>query len=376
MNLSDGDFDKVIAGKAASGPEAAELARVMRQLNSAYVSPIPKGTESRHLAAITQANRARRTGASTGAGFAAILEPFRSFGAGMRRYGMVLSGSTAVWAVVVAMFLVTATGGLAAAGVLPEPLQAAVSQAAENVGLTVPRPDAKVEEVNVSDPVPGAVAVQESNIAAQQAALASAEQAIAAAEQAQRAAQEAAAITARCIEDSMAQVSTLVDGILGAASPAQAQALVGQARTIGGGVKACADQAAALGQSGVGYAAEASSLAAAAAQAAPALNDQGRTAVAAAEKAARTAGSSAAQALSITQSIVDNVTSLASSLVNSSLNLAQASAPAAPPPPAAGSPAPPSGANIMNPNAWATWGMDYANEIMRSFTGGAGRPRR
>lgn len=377
MNLSDGDFDKVIAGKPVSGPEAAEMARIMRQLSSAYVSPMPKATESRHLAAITRANQSRKAGASSGAaGFAAVLEPFRSFGAGMRRHGLALSGSTAVWAVVVAMFLVTATGGLAAAGVLPGPLQSAVSQAAQTVGLNVPRPDAPVENVKVSDPAPGGVAVQESDITAQQAALASAEQAIAAAEQAQKAAQQAAAITASCIEESMARVSTLVDGILGAASPAQAQALVAQARGIGGGVKACADQASAVGQSGVGHAGEASRLAAAAAQDTLALSDQGRTAVTAAEKAARTATNSAGQALNMTQSIVDNVTSLASSLVNSSLSLAQSTVPHASPPPVAGTPATPAGTNFYNPGAWAGWGMDYANEIMRSFMGGAGRPRR
>ncbi|HEX2053538.1 MAG TPA: hypothetical protein VHJ78_07445 [Actinomycetota bacterium] len=376
MNISDGDFDKVIKGQPASGAEAAEMARIMRRLNSAYVSPMGQATEARHLAAIQQANRSRKTGTTVSTGLTPLFGALRSFGGGMRRYGLALSGSTAVWAVVVAMFLVTATGGLAAAGVLPYPLQSAVSQAAESVGLEVPRPEAPVEDVTMSDPASGGVAVQESDLAAQQAALASAEQAIAAAEQAQKAAQEAAAITARCIEESMAQVSTLVDGILTASSPAQAQAIVAQARNIGGGVKSCADQAAAAGQTGVGRAGEATMLAQTAAQGAPALDDQGRSAVAAAEKAARTAATSAGSALQMSQSIVDNVTSLAASLVNSSLGLQQAATAAAPPPPAAGTPAPPAGGNFTNPGAWAGRGMDYANEIMRSFMGGAGRTRR
>lgn len=379
MNISDGDFDKVIAGKSGvQGPEAAELQRIMAQLNSAYVSPIPGASESRHLAAIQAANRSRSPQSSASgaaSGFKSVLEPFKSFGASFRRTGFALSGATAVWAVVVALFMVSATGGLAAAGALPDPIQKVVSSAAASVGLDVPKPDT---EVVLSDPVnSGTVKASEGDIAAQQAALANAEQAVQAAEQAQKAAQEAAATSARCIEESMAQVSTLVDGILSAASPAQAQALVDQARSIGGGVKACADQAAAVGQAGVVHAGEASRLAAEASGADAVASAQVQAAIDAANKAARTAGTSANRALDMSRSIVDNVSSLAAGLINSTLGLQEklssintATAPVAP-----STTASPPPANITDPTAWANWGMDYANQIMSSFMGGARRGR-
>ena len=378
MNINDGDFDKVIAGKSGvSGPEAAEMRRILAEVNSAYVGPVSPSAESRHLSAIQQANRNRAPQASTAApaGFRAVTEPWTKFFQSLRRSGYAhLSGATAVWAVVVALFFVSATGGLAAAGALPASLQSAVSDAAASVGIDVPRPEVAV---TVSDPASyGAVSANEANLAAQRAALASAEQAVQAAGLAQKAAQEAAATSARCVDESMSKVSALVDQILAAATPAQAQAMVTQAGNVGSEVKSCADQARALGQAGVDHAGEASRLAAVAAQAAPALSEQGRSAVAAAEKAARTATSSAGQSLAMTQSIVDNVTNLATSLLDSSLNLAKATAPASPPPQTAGTPAPPSAANFTNPGAWATWGMDYANEITRSFMGGAGRLRR
>lgn len=169
--------------------------------------------------------------------------------------------------------------------------------------------------------------------------------------------------------------STLVDGILGAASPAQAQALVAQARSVGGTVKACADQAAAAGQAGVGHATEAERLAQMAAQGAPALGSAEQAAIEAARRAARTADASAGKALGMSQSIVDDATDLATSLLNSTLGLQQTLTAGAPPPPFAGTPAPPPGGRVSEPARWAQWGMDYANQIMSSFKRGAGRGR-
>jgi hypothetical protein len=381
VNISDSDFDRLIAGKGStSGPEAAELARVLAQVNSAYVSPIRAAAESKHLAAIRQANRNRPASTAPAAssfGFKSVLEPFKSFGATLRRAGYVhLSGATAVWAVVAALFMVSATGGLAAAGVLPDSIQSVVSNAAASVGINVPMP---ATSVTVSEPAnSGGMNVTEGTLATQQAALAAAEKAVQEAEQAQRAAQEAAATSARCIEESMAQVSTLVDRILSATSQAQAQALVAQAGSLGGGVKACADQATSLGHTGVAHAGEATRLAQEASGAESVASGQVQAAIDAANNAARTAGTSATRALDMSRAIVDNVSTLTAGLINSSLGLQQTLNPAAPPPPAAGVPptavpAPP--ANITDPAAWSRWGMDYANQIMSSFMGGT-RPRR
>lgn len=385
VQISDGEFDKIIAGQSGpSGPEAAQLARTMKELNAAYVRPITPATESRHLNAILKANQSRpRQGAATGStsGLDPVLEPLRNLAAGFRRLGLLqLSGSTAVWAVVVALFLVTATGGLAAAGVLPDPIQSAVSSAASSIGIDVPTPDTTVKDVQVSDPVPpGGMAVTESDLAGQQAALAAAERSIQAAEQAQKAAQEAAATSARCIEDAMGQVSSLVDGILGATSQAQAQAVVNQARTIGTAVKQCADQAAAVGQAGVGHATQAADLAQRATEGNPELSAQAQSAVDSALKAARTAESSATRAFGVSQSIVDSVTNLTAGLINSSLGLQQALNPVVPQPGAAPA-APPSAApppigGMTDPAAWTNWGMGFANQVMSSFMGGAARGR-
>ena len=382
MNISDEDFDKVISGKAgASGPEANEVASITRRLNSTYVSPISSATEAKHLQAIRQANAGRTATGSKPAdasGPLSVLDPFKNFLAGMRRLGFLqLSGSTAVWAVVAALFLVSTTGGLAAAGVLPERMQSAVSSAARTVGIQVPGPAPAVPGIQVSEPeAPGQVKVTEGDPAAQQAALASAEQAIAAAEQAQRAAQEAAATSARCMEESMAQVSALVEGILGATSPAQAQAMVAQAKTIGTNVKSCSDQASAIGRNGVVFAAQAAELAHKASGASPAMTPEALASVHSAGQAARMAETSASQALSVSRSIVDNVSGLAASLVSSSIGLQQlptAPAPAGPAP-AASQPFPPGG-SVASPPVWANWGVDYSNQIMRSFQGGAGRRR-
>ena len=380
VNISDRDFDQAIAGRTGLSAGATELARIMGQLNTACVRPMSPATEMKHLRAIQQANHTRHPSAVKtvpAAGLPPGVECLRRFARNLRHLGFVgLSGSTAVWAVVVALFLVTATGGLAAAGVLPDPVQSAVSQAAETVGIEVPRPNAKVQQVEMSDPVaPGSAGARPNDLAAHQAALQSAEQAIAAAEQAQKAAQEAAAISARCIEESMARVSALVDGILGTTSPAQAQALVAQAQSAGGTVKACADQAAAAGQAGVGHASEAERLALLAAQTAPGLPPAEQAAVEAARRAARTAGTSAGKALGMSQSIVDDVTDLATSLLNSTLVVQQTLTPGAPPPGATGTPAPPAPGRVTEATGWARWGMDYANQIMSSFERGAGRGR-
>jgi hypothetical protein len=378
VNISDSDFDKVIAGQGASDPEVAQLKRILSQVNSAFVSPIPPASESRHLAAIQQANRSRPKASPSAApaGFRSAMEPFTNFLETMRRSGYAhLSGATAVWAVVAALFLVSATGGLAAAGVLPDSIQSAVSNAAASVGIDVPMPDTSV---SVSEPAnSGGMNVTEGSLAAQQAALASAEKAVQEAEQAQKAAQEAAATSARCIEQSMAQVSTLVDGILSATSPAQAQALVTQAGNLGGGVKACADQATALGQAGVTHAGEATRLAQEASTAESVASNQVLAAIDAANNAARTAGTSATRALDMSRSIVDNVGTLAAGLINSSLGLQETLNTPVPPPASTGAPtvAPPPPANVTDPTAWASWGMDFANQMMSSFMGGARRGR-
>lgn len=381
MHISDGDFDKILAGRSGpASPEAAELARMRRELNAVYVRPMPPATEARHLTAILQANQARshRDTAGAAAGLDPVLAPLRKLASGFRRIGFVqLSGSTAVWVVALSMFLVTATGGLAAAGVLPGGIQSAVSSAAAAVGIDVPDPGPAVKQVEVDDPVPpGGVAVTESDLAGQQAALDAAEQSIQEAEQAQKAAQEAAATSARCIEEAMGQVSAMVDGILGATSQAQAQAAVSQARSIGSNVRACADQAAAVGQEGVGHATQAAALAQSATAGRPELSPHAQAAIEAARKAALTAESSAGRAFGMSQSIVDSVTNLTAGLINSSLGLQQAINPVAPQPgkaPAASpSAAPPPAGRMTDPVAWTNWGMGFANQIMSSFMGGAG----
>lgn len=378
MNISDEDFDKIIAGKAgASAPGAGEISRAMRELNSTYVGPTPPATEARHLTAIHQANRSRGAQVKPAVpnGFTvAVLEPLKAFGAGLRRAGVAhLSGATAVWTVVAALFLVGATGGLAAAGALPGPLQSALSQAAASVGFEVPNPNPAIKQVEIADPA-GQAPPSAADLAAQQAALESAEQAILAAEQAQKAAQESAAASARCIEASMAQVSTLMDGILRATSQAQAQALVTQARAIGTNVKACSDRATATGQAGATQAAQAALLAQRALEGNPSLSPQAMEAVAAAQKAALTAETSAEQALSVSRSIVDNVSGLTAGLINSTLGLQEALAPAKPAPVPGGAPLPPP-AEMTNPTGWANYGMDFAGQIMNSFMGGTGRGR-
>ncbi|CAN5893013.1 hypothetical protein BH23ACT12_BH23ACT12_10730 [soil metagenome] len=375
MNISDSDFDKVIAGKATSDPEAAEFKRILAQVNSAYVSPIPPASESRHLSAIQQANRslaAKPSGAP--AGLRSILEPWRSFGAAIRRSGYAhLSGATAVWAVVVALFMVSATGGLAAAGALPDSLQSAVSNAAAAVGINVPKP---ATAVTIADPANSGTPATQGNVAAQRAALTSAEQAVQAAEQAQKAAQEAAATSARCVEESMSQVSTLVDRILSAGSPAQAQALVTQAGNVGGGVRACADQATALGRTGVAHAGEAARLARQASAAESVASDQVLAAIDTANDAARAAGTAATRALDMSNSVVDNVSTVAAGLIQSTLNLQQTLSTAPPPPPSGSAPsAGPPPAGVTDPNAWANWGLNYSDQIMGSFLGGARRAR-
>ncbi|MEX0790309.1 MAG: hypothetical protein WD178_05975, partial [Actinomycetota bacterium] len=100
-------------------------------------------------------------------------------------------------------------------------------------------------------------------------------------------------------------------------------------------------------------------------------------AIDAAGTAAGTAGTSATRALDMSRSIVDNVSSMAAGLINSSLGL-QKSLTSVPPPPAPGVPAtaaPPPPANVTDPAAWTNWGVDFANQMMSSFMGGARRVR-
>jgi hypothetical protein len=142
--MSDADLDRLLAGKAPAGPEDVEdLKSYFRDLKTRYVADPPPAIREAHLTQIMNAARLHTQHMAPAPG------PSRDTGRGRRpqwRRKIVFSslfGSLIGKLVLAGVVAATAaTGGLAATGTLPAPVQNAVAGAAGGVGINIPNPQA------------------------------------------------------------------------------------------------------------------------------------------------------------------------------------------------------------------------------------------
>ena len=136
--LDDDDIDRLIAGR---GEADDELASFIQGVGAAYVSPPSSQAAIRHVAAAARA--ARQAGAARAPVPLPPVPPGRKSWAARWRRRTVFGASVATLTLSLAATIgaTAATGGLAASGELPAPIQRAVAQAASNLGIDLPRAD-------------------------------------------------------------------------------------------------------------------------------------------------------------------------------------------------------------------------------------------
>jgi hypothetical protein len=143
--LRDEELDQVLAGSYdGEDPALDDLAVFARDAQAALSGVPAEATRQAHLAAMTEVAE-KLEGAPVAAGTPAV-GPSR-----IRRWKLVLTQRLATLTAKVAVtgVALAATGGLAAAGALPDPAQNALANAAEKVGFELPRGD---ESDETTDP--------------------------------------------------------------------------------------------------------------------------------------------------------------------------------------------------------------------------------
>lgn len=140
--LSDQDLDRILSGDAPAGDASSQaLTAFAREARAAYVAPVPEVIRALHLAAILDAatkaavsgNGAGAAGGSSGSGWATGTAPAVAARRPRRRRGLTVAA--------VAAAAVVSLGGLASAGVLPDPVQRVASEVLGTLGISVPDGD-------------------------------------------------------------------------------------------------------------------------------------------------------------------------------------------------------------------------------------------
>ena len=161
------DIDRLISGMAPSDGSGDSLALLVHRMRRIAEIPLSEATEQRHLTAILQEAHllvekgdpvARPVSKADGPDFQDSLLPKRR-----RKFmiGSVLSSVTAKLAASGIAVALATTGGLAAAGELPDPVQEKVAQVADQVGIELPDgDDVDLEgdlegDVEITDPAGG-----------------------------------------------------------------------------------------------------------------------------------------------------------------------------------------------------------------------------
>jgi hypothetical protein len=145
FGMSDRDLERLLAGKAVDDEELAEFAAFLREVEAAHLKFPRESTEARQLLAILEAAQfhgdkgepvARPASKAPGPGPQASRLP------NWRRTLMPTGLLSTMWskAAVAAVAAFFAMAGLAAAGALPDPLQTAAANAADQVGVSLDNP--------------------------------------------------------------------------------------------------------------------------------------------------------------------------------------------------------------------------------------------
>jgi hypothetical protein len=141
-DLRDEDIDRLLSGKASGSDGAGDLAAFVQGVQATYVAPPAEDAARRHIAAAAAAARQAATIRADLAG-PSIADPPTAFISRWRRRTVLgMSVATMTLSLGAAAIAATAaTGGLAANGDLPGPIQRAVAQAASGVGISLPSGD-------------------------------------------------------------------------------------------------------------------------------------------------------------------------------------------------------------------------------------------
>lgn len=326
--IDDRDFDRLIYGP----PDASELqnddtVQFIRDLRDMCVADQPGPHQQRHLDAIRRALTEPENNPTTmGAGTAAAL-PAAVSARSARRFLSDTMGTVAARAAAVATTLAVSTGGMAAAGVLPAPVQAVVAQAAESVGIDLPRPDpARIAgdadseagtSLTAGRPAGGSTVTADEVMSASQ-------DVIGAAESTRKLVDDAVAAAQQCTVEVSAALEALAAQVPALAGQAQAQALVLQAQALQERASGCAAETAQAGRSGAEQAAAATAQAdrlSASIAALPGLAEPAAAAATAARQAAATAAGSARQAIGMADALSTQVGELAAGVIGSARGL-------------------------------------------------------
>ena len=267
-HLSDADLDRLLAGKASGDARDAEaLATFFQEVKSRYVTEPPAATRQAHLAQIVAAAHlnARRTqpslqgGSTTGRRIPVEIEASPTGGPAVASgrpdiaasvsnegvapgqgndrghtprwrkrlvFGSIFGGSiTAKIAIIGVVAATAATGGLAAAGVLPSPLQSAVAGVAGNLGIRLPNPQATAQAAAQAD-----AQVQAGKVASTVESIV--RQVATAAEQPAPLTASTVASTRACTQNVSAIASQLLDSAAGAGGAALAESLAERATAL------------------------------------------------------------------------------------------------------------------------------------------------
>jgi hypothetical protein len=155
LNLSDRDIDRLFSGKAPAGEEEFDnLAVLLGNVANAYAVAPEEAIEVGHIATIVEAAQL-----FADKGEPVVRPASKAHGPGLQASGLpklrgklMLSGlfSNMIAKVTAGTIVVMATtGSLAVAGTLPDPVQDAVAEAADTVGISLPDPDDALEEDDV-----------------------------------------------------------------------------------------------------------------------------------------------------------------------------------------------------------------------------------
>jgi len=239
--MSDADLDRLLAGKAPAGGPARGPARqedveglqgFFRDLKSRYAEEVSPAVEEAHLARIVNAARLHTDQMRPA--------PQSSGDAGQSRRPqwrrkIVLSslfGSlTAKLLAAGALAATAATGGLAATGALPSPVQQAVAGAAGDVGVTLPNPAASQAAIAGAQETAQKVASTVDTLAQQVSTAAEKPAAFGA---------EAVQSAQTCSENVTTLAAQLASDAAGATTPALAQSLAGRATALAQEALGCA----------------------------------------------------------------------------------------------------------------------------------------
>jgi hypothetical protein len=229
-HMSDADLDRLLAGKVQGGADKAEpLAAFFHEVKSRYVTQPSSATRQDHLSKIVAAARLNAEPVQPSPEPSLTGVPTADPGRRPRWrrrivFGSIFGGSiTAKVALLGVVAATAATGGLAAAGSLPSPLQSAVAGAAGNVGVRIPNPQATAQIKANAQVEAGKVAATLDQLVQEVAA---------AAEQPAKVTTSTVASTQTCTQNVNTIASQLLNSAAGAGSPALAQSLAERATAL------------------------------------------------------------------------------------------------------------------------------------------------